>query len=285
MFLFSLIVSGSFAFGKTVAKDIDPITLTALRFSLASLILGGVLLALGRLEGVHYQKPWRFFVLGGLFLSFFVLMFQALQSTSAITTSVIFTTMPLVAAVLDRSIFGRGSSTWVWIALTIGGLGALWVVFEGSWHSARSLALGRGEVLFFIGTASHAAYAVLLPRLRRDEPLYAMTLGVSTAAALLLIVFFAPRIFATPFSQITWHIWSVIAYLAVMATLGTFALITTAAAHLSSAKITAYTYLTPFWVVCLEAGLGLAFPSFFVLLGAIPIALALIFLFFERSAP
>mgnify|MGYP007046357708 CR=1 FL=1 len=50
MLLFSLIVAGSFSFGKTIANDIDPVVLTALRFVLASLILAVVLTLSGRIS-------------------------------------------------------------------------------------------------------------------------------------------------------------------------------------------------------------------------------------------
>ena len=70
---------------------------------------------------------------------------------------------------------------------------------------------------FFIGTASHAAYAVLIPRLRRGEPLYATTLGVVTAATLTLVVIFWPRLAETDWAAVATYVWVVIAYLAVMA--------------------------------------------------------------------
>ena len=69
-----------------------------------------------------------------------------------------------------------------------------------------------------------------------------------------------------------------------MATLCSFALITYAAARLTSAKVTAYTYLTPLWVVLLEALLGHGFPSLIVLAGGLPIVLALLMLFQESGA-
>ena len=162
MLLFSFLVAGSFSFGKSIAGEIDPITLTAARFALASALLAAVLVITGRLRKPHFRQPLRFIVLGGLFAIYFVLMFYALRLTTSLSTSVIFTTMPFAAAVLDRLIFKRANTTLVWFALTLGAVGALWVVFEGSWTSLRSFSIGLGELLFFIGTLAHAAYAVLV---------------------------------------------------------------------------------------------------------------------------
>lgn len=283
MLLFSIIVAGSFSFGKTISNEIDPAALTAVRFLLAAVFLGVVLATTGRIHGGDYRAPWRFFVLGGLFLFYFVLMFHALRHTTSVSTSAIFTTMPLVAAAMDRLFFRRFSPALVWVALLIGAAGALWIVFDGSWTAMLSLSVGYGEILFFVGTLSHAAYAVLLPRLRWGEPLHATTFGVSCAAAVTLIICFWPRIAETDWSGLSLYVWGVILYLAVFATLATFALIAIAASRLPSAKVTAYTFLTPFWVVLLDSVTGQGVPALPVLLGGIPIALALLLLLHEPS--
>ena len=60
-------------------------------------------------------------------------------------------------------------------------------------------------------------------------------------------------------------------------------MITFAASRLPSAKVTAYTYLTPFWVVMLDSLLGQEMPSGVMLLGGVPIFFALLLLFVEKS--
>lgn len=282
MLLFSLIVAGSFSFGKIIAPDIDPVALTAVRFVLAAGILGIALGVSGRIKFSDYRQPWRFFVLGGLFLLYFVLMFEALKTALPVSISAIFTLMPLAAAALDRIFFRRKTTRLIWIALTIGAVGALWVVFRGSITTIISLSIGYGEILFFIATILHAIYAVLLPKLRRGDPVHATTFGVTAAAAIMLVAFFWPRVLATNWSEMAVYVWAVVLYLAVLATLGTFSLITIAATRLPSAKVTAYTYLTPFWVVLLESLLGNGVPATLVLLGGVPIAAALFLLFVER---
>lgn len=283
MLLFSLIVAGSFSFGKIIAGEIDPVALTALRFALAAGILAAILAATGRLKRAHYRHGWRYLVLGGAFVLYFVMMFEALKTATPVSTSAVFTLMPLMAAILDRMLSGRRSTPLVWLALALGGAGALWVVFRGSLAAFLSLDLGWGEFLFLIGTAGHAAYAVLVPKLRRGDPVYAVTLGVTTGGALILTVLFWPRLLATDWASLGLHVWAVLLYLTVFASLGTFSLVTIAAQRLPSAKVTAYTYLTPFWVVALEFALGNGLPGAFTLIGAVAIVGALVILFFEDS--
>lgn len=283
MLLFSALVAGSNSFGKMIAGDIDPAALTAIRFMLAGVLLSAGLAATGRLKPSHYHSPWRYLPLGGAYATFFVLMFHALKLTDPVSTGAIFTLMPFFAALMGWAVSGQRSTALVWGALTLGATGALWVVFGGSLGAALRFELGRGEAYFIIGTAAHAAYAVLVPYLRRGEPVYAVTLGVAVSGALILTLLFWEQLAATPWASLPMRVWLVLFYLAVFAGIGTFSLVTLAAQRLSPAKVTAYTYLTPFWVVLIEMALGNAVPEISVLLGGVPILIALVLLFAETE--
>ena len=283
MLLFAALVAGSFSFGKHIAHQVDPTALTAVRFVLAAAVLAPIVAMGGHFKATYFRAPWRFFVLGGLFVFYFVMMFEALKLTSAVSAAAVFTAMPFITAMLDRAVFGRQSPMLIWGALAIGACGALWVVFQGSWAALLNLNAGRGELLFLLGTISHAAYAVFLSRLWRGEPIQATSFGVTVAGAVILVVISWHSIAQTHWAALPPVFWATLAYLAIMATVATFMLITYAALRLPSAKVTAYTFLTPFWVICLESGLGNGLPGVFVLLGGIPIALALVLLFLEKT--
>lgn len=283
MLLFSLLVAGSFSFGKQIASDIDPVALTSMRFALSAVILAAILAVTGQFRLAHFRQPLRFVFLGGAFVIYFVFMFEALKTATPVSTSAVFTTLPLLAALLDRAISGRKSRSLVWAALLLGAAGALWVVFRGSLSNLLGMNIGRGELIFFAGTVAHALYAVMVPKLRRGEPVFATTLGMTAAGAIVLSLLFWPRIATTDWSELGLQVWAVLAYLTVFASVATFSLITFAASRLPSAKVTAYTFLTPFWVALIESTLGNSLPTVFVLLGGIPIILALLLLFFEPT--
>lgn len=281
MLLFSLIVAGSFSFGKLIAGEIDPAALTAARFVLAAAILGAVLALSGRLQAGHFRAPWRFLVLGGSYAVFFVLMFEALKTASPVSTAAVFTLMPFFAAVMELGVSRRRNPALVWLALGIGAAGALWAIFRGSLAELLAFRLGRGEALFVLATASHAAYAALIPQLRRGEPAYATTLGVALGGALILSVFYLPAILGTDWAGLGLPVWATLAYLAIFAGIGTFSLVNIAAVRLPAAKVSAYTYLIPFWVVLIETVAGRGLPQPAILLGGVPIALALLLLLAE----
>lgn len=62
-------------------------------------------------------------------------------------------------------------------------------------------------------------------------------------------------------------VWITIVYTAVAATAITFVLLQYASLRLPSAKVMAYTYLTPTWVICWQAALGHGLPPRMTLVG------------------
>jgi drug/metabolite transporter (DMT)-like permease len=80
MLCFSVLIAGSFSFGSMIANDISPIALTAVRFGLAACIIGLVAFFTRKITKSAMQSSWRYFILGGTFSLYFVLMFEGLRS-------------------------------------------------------------------------------------------------------------------------------------------------------------------------------------------------------------
>lgn len=284
MLAFSVAVSGSFILGSFIAQDIAPQALTAARFFVAVLVLAGVVTATGQLRPVHLQAPWRYGIMGSLFAIYFVLMFYALRIADPVNLAVIFTLSPLLSAGADWVLNARRAGGVVLGAILIGAVGALWVIFEGSLARLLAFDLGRGELLFLLGTIAHAFYPASMPRLSRAEPAAVVTLCSLGAAAVLIGVAGAPQIAATDWMGLRPLVWVTIAYLGVIATALTFFLVKFATTQLPSAKVMAYTYLVPFWVAL---GMGMAagqWPAPRIYLGGVLIAGALVILLLEGGA-
>ena len=72
---------------------------------------------------------------------------------------------------------------------------------------------------------------------------------------------------ATAWGQLPGIVWITIFYVAVFASAFTTMLVQYAVLRLPSAKVMAYTYLTPLWVILLEAALGKGMPGVVVVPG------------------
>ncbi|KAA8609961.1 hypothetical protein AL036_02450 [Salipiger aestuarii] len=267
MLCFSALVAGSFALGSLAAPQIAPVALNAVRFVIAGALLAAVALASGKVDRGSVRAPWRYLVLGGLMIAYFVLMFEGLKTAAPISLSAVFTLTPLMAAGFGWLIVRQRLTPRMMLALAVGAIGALWVIFGGDLASVLRLGIGRGEAVYFIGCAAHALYAPLVTRLNRGEPALVFTLWTNLAGTALLLVIGWPEIMATDWLALPGVVWLTIVYTAVAATAATFVLLQFAALRLSAAKVMAYTYLTPSWVILWQMALGHGLPPGIIFAG------------------
>ena len=136
----NLMVSTSFPVGKEIANTLEPGVLMLLRFGLAVLIIGIYVHFRHGLTWPGWSAIWRYAVIALTVVIFFWCMFEALRYTSALNTSALFTTVPLLAAIFAFFIAGERLGRHRVVALTLGLLGALWIIFRGD--PARLVAIG-----------------------------------------------------------------------------------------------------------------------------------------------
>lgn len=285
MLCFSALVAGSFSLGALVANDVGPAAFNTLRFWLAAAVVGGMAWQGGLFRKEAFQAPWRYAVLGGLFVVYFVLMFEGLKTAPPVSAAAVFTLVPVMAAgiawLLLRQILTRRMA-W---ALAIGGIGALWVIFRADVSAVLGFDVGRGEAVYFIGCASHAIYTPMVRRLNRGESAVMFTFGTLLAGAVLLTVYAGRDVVATDWAAMPPLVWLTMFYTAVIATAMTVVLLQFATLRLPSAKVMAYTYLVPTWVIVWEIGLGNGAPRVWVLGGVALTVLALWMLLRDEAKP
>jgi drug/metabolite transporter (DMT)-like permease len=265
---FASFVAGSFSIGALAAPYVGPTALNAMRFVLGTSIMGA--LALFLLKG-RIPRPgaeWRFLVLGGLMAVFFVTMFVALRMTDPVSSGAVFTLMPIMSAFFGWLFLGQVPGRIVILSLLIAGCGAVWVVFGGDLDALLSFDIGAGELIFLVGVACHAAYAPLVRRLNRGEPVLAFTFFTLLGTLAGLVLYGASEIAATDWTSLPPIVWVSIAYLAIFTTAGTFFLLQFATMRLPAAKVLAYGYLTPTMVILYEGLLGHGWASMSVVAGA-----------------
>ena len=267
MLAFSALVAGSFSLGAIVANDIDPQAITAARFAFATLVMGMVVWFQGSFRLSYFAAPWRFFVLGGLFTIYFVLMFEGLKTAHPVSAAAVFTFMPLMSAIFGFLLLRQITTMRMTLALGIAACGALWVIFRGDLSAFMAMEIGRGEAIYFIGCISHALYTPMVRYLNRGEGAAVFTFGMLGAGTILLGALSFDKIAATDWMLLPPIIWITIVYLTLFSTASSFFMLQYATLRLPSAKVMAYSYLTPAWVILWEIGFGSMLPPAHVLLG------------------
>lgn len=285
MLTFSALVAGSFSLGVMVANEIAPAALNAARFAIAAVVIGTAALTTTGLQRVHFRAPWRFAVLGGLFGGYFVLMFYGLQTAAPVSAAAVFTLVPVMSAVFGWLLLRQVTSRWMALALAIGAGGAVWVIVRGDLALLAAFEIGEGEMIYFWGCVLHAIYTPMVRKLNRGEPAVVFTFGMLIAGALLLVGFGWRDIVATDWMNLPGIVWLGLLYLAIFASSATFVLLQFAAMRLPSAKVMAYTYLTPSWVILWEIALGRGVPSGMVLIGIVASVVALVMLLEGDAKP
>lgn len=282
MLLFSALVAGSFSLGARAANLIDPTAITVARFVIAAGVLAGVAMFRGTgRPAALLNQPWRYLMLGFAFAAYFVLMFEGLKTAAPLSASAVFTLTPLMTAGIAWFLLGQRPDRHIITALILGAAGALWVIFRGDLAAMARLELGRGEAIYLIGCVFHAIYTPLVRKLSRGEGPLISSLGTLTAGGLLTLVWGWQAINATAWGSLPAIVWVTIFYVGIFASAITTLLVQYSTMHLPSSKVMAYTYLTPVWVIALEALLGQGLPGAIVLVGVILTLIALIMLLRE----
>ncbi len=275
MLVFSALVAGSFSLGVLAAPHIDPGALSVVRFALAGVLVGMAAVATTGIPRSAWVAPWRYLVLGGLLGAYFVLMFEGLKTAPPVSAAAVFTLTPLMAAGFGWLFLRQRLTGRMVVALGIGGVGALWVIFRADLAALKAMAIGRGEVIYFVGCVAHAAYAPLVRKLNRGEPAVVFTFGMMLAGTVLLALYAGPAVLVTDWAALPWVVWVTLVYVAVAASALTFVLLQYATLRLPAAKVMAYTYLVPSWVILWEIALHGAVPPGLVLVGVALTVLAL----------
>ena len=284
MLIFSSLVAGSFSLGSLAANELAPAALNAVRFAIAAAVLGAVALATTGLPRQMWQAPWRYLLLSGFFASYFILMFEGLKTAPPVSAAAVFTLTPIMSGLAGYLLLRQITTRHMATALVIGGIGALWVIFRADLQAFLGFEVGRGEVIYFIGCAAHAVYTPMVRKLNRGESALQFSFGVTLACCLVATLWGWDDIVATDWSALPGIVWITILYVAIFASAATFVLLQFAALRIPSAKVMAYTYLVPSWVLVWEVALGHGVPQALVLGGVALTIVALIMLLKDEGA-
>lgn len=278
MLAFAAMIAGSFTFGALTSPHIGPAPLNAIRFMIGAALMGMFAFGMARIPMKRPQAPWRFLVLGALSAFYFVSMFVALTMTAPVATSAVFTLIPLMAAGFGWVFLRQRTGPLMFLSLALAAAGSVWVIFRGDFGAMARFEVGQGEMVYFAGCICYAIYTPLLRKFSRGEPSAYASFFTLLACGIWITLFGLPEILALDWAHLPPIVWWAILYLAVFPTAASFFCLQFAALHLPAAKVIAYGYLTPVFVILFEGLIGHGWTSLPILAGALLIVLGLIVL-------
>lgn len=278
MLLAAIVVSSSFTVGEAITHGLDPAVLLLVRYVVAVFCLAPFILWRYR----HFRPSPR--QLGGYSLisastvGFFWCMFEALRSTTAINTSIIFTLVPGISGIYSALFLGERLGRHRLFALFCGMLGALWVIFRGDVSRLLALDINHGDLLFLVGCFVMAAYTPLVKTFHRRESMVAMTFWVLVTGLGWLLLLAIPRLAEVRWQEVSSTVWIGIVYLAIFSTIITFYLTHIATVYLGPTRVMAYSYFYPAFVLLINWFFGKGLPPAIILPGVLVVSLATIIL-------
>lgn len=278
MAAYAFLIATSFPVGAAITASLDPVAVTWGRFLVASLLFAGLVTVKERLARPSLAALARYLAIGSTLAVFFVAMFEALRWTSPVNTGALFVTMPLISGFFAYVLMRQRVPRRQLLYMAIAAAGAAWIVFDGSLANMLALRLGRGEWIFLAGCLSFGLYAPLIRFFHRGESTLTMTFWTLVGGLTTLTVIGAPRLLAVDWTAVPAATYGGILYLAVFTTAVTFTIASFASVVLPAAKVMSYTYLTPAFVVALQAAFGAGLPSPSLLAGLVATTAATVLL-------
>ncbi len=278
MLLTSLIIASSFTVGAAITDGLDPALLTLVRFLLAVAIFApwiGVRFGWQRVFCCSRPLFLRCSGISFCLVTFFIGMFYALRFTTALNTSVIYTLVPAMSALFSFFLVKERFSRRFIFALTIGLLGAVWVIFQGDVSLLWTLQWGYGDMVFAAACVVMSFYTPLLKYFYRGEEMEEITYWILVSGSLWLLLYVGGRecengfSFAvlSSFTAVPLYVWGGIVYLAVFSTIVSFYFTQIAIPVLGPTRVIAFSYSYPALVLAIEFCCGHGLPPTEVLPG------------------
>jgi len=265
----SVLVATSFPVGAAIASGLDSVVLTLLRFSLACVFFAPLVMWRVGLTWPSLRDLARYALVSAFLVGFFWGMFEALLTTSALNTATIFTLTPLIAAGVSAVILKERLKGRSIIALGLGLIGALWVIFRGDLDRLMALDLNQGDGLFLAATVSMGIYGPLVKFFHRGEPMVHMSFWILLTGTGWLLILAIPRFGGVDWQAVPSGVYWGILYLAFFTTLITFFVFQWSSLIIGPTKVLSYIYLNPALVLVIGFLLGDGAPPLMVYPGLV----------------
>jgi drug/metabolite transporter (DMT)-like permease len=268
MLMAATLVATSFTVGKAIAPGMDPVLLTFIRFVVASVFFLPFVAKRNGLARPTVKDFGRYGMISLSLVIFFAMMFWSLHYTTALNTSVIFTLVPGISGIYSALLIRERLSSYRISALLLATLGAVWVVFHGDINRLLDLEYNVGDLIFFFGCLTMAAYPPLVRFLHRGEPMMVMTFWVMVTACGWLTILLILKL-PLELHHVEPKIWGGIVYLAIFCTIITFWLTKISTLHLGPTRVMSYSFLYPPLVIAIDYLFGHPLPGLHTWLGVL----------------
>lgn len=244
--LATFLVAGSFILSKKLAGIVHPISLTLLRFTIATFVLAPFVLFHAKKRSLIFSTFPRAMLISFFYVLYFLLFFKALEYTDALSTGTLYTLVPLVTAILCIFFFRDHIPLKQLFIYICGIIGTLIVVFKGDIQLLLRFSLGQGEFIFLGAVVSMALYSIFMKIVhKKEDDMSVLVLMTLLSGTLWLLG--AKMLWNIPleWQNLSMKDLSYLLYLSIIATFITAYLYQRGTVLIGPKKVMAYIYLSP----------------------------------------
>lgn len=208
--------AGNAIAGKLAAGVVTPVTLTFMRWVLASLLIVFLARAHLRRDLRALRRHWLLvFLLGGLgFAAFNLLLYSALNYTSAINVTIEQSAMPVMVMVVNYIAFRQRIRSLQALGVVATILGVIVTATRGTPFALLELGVNRGDAIMMGAVLLYALYTVAL-RLKPQVHWMSLLAAMAISALVFVTPFFIHEVVRGHFVQPGLRGWMIIAYTAI----------------------------------------------------------------------
>ena len=219
MVLSTFFWAGAFIAGKLSVPFIPAFTLTFLRFFIATIILYFVVKSKDKSNYKLTKKDVPIFLFTGIIgmFGYHIFFFTALKYTTAINSSLIGATNPIITTILciiflkDKITYKRA------IGITLSFLGVFLTITNANLSTMHSLSINKGDLIMLLAVCMWAAYSVFSKKvMHKFSPLILTFYSFLFCTAFLIpfVIYERPWTFI---SQVPYYSFLAVAYMSIFA--------------------------------------------------------------------
>ncbi|MEG6586242.1 DMT family transporter [Dendrosporobacter sp. 1207_IL3150] len=253
MVLAAFFWSGAFITGKLAVREFPPFALTFFRFFFALPLIFVILYKHQPDKWLPHKNEWPPLIMLGLIGTFLyhALFFTSLQYTTAINSSLIGSTNPMITAVLAAMFIKEKISLVRMAGIMLSLLGVILTVTNGQWSVLTALSLNYGDILMLLAVGSWACYSLLSRKVMQKYKLSPILLTAYTflTCTVISIPFVLWENPATYLPTVTFGGWLSILYMTIFASVIGYLVHLIAIEKIGAAKSAIFINLVPVFTI------------------------------------
>ncbi len=238
---------GNAVAGKFLAGSLPPVTISFIRLAIGVLIMSPVIIRLFKRERAALRENLKilvFLAVTGV-IGFNLLIYWALNYTSAINATLLNSTSPLFIFLLSALLIGEKMELKYWVSMTISFIGVLFVITHGSFERLIAFEFNIGDLIMVLAVISWALYSIFIKKLSGKMPslaIFGFTLAIGFAV---MIPAIAVELAIMPVDRLTLGEWSALFYIGIFPSICSFLLWNRAVAMIGPSKASISLNLIP----------------------------------------